>query len=79
MMKDLHSLAKEYAQNVIDRDSYRKSRKELIQGICAGKIEVKTREYLAPFEILPEDLEDTRENIITQFSKKLRPKKNFIT
>lgn len=69
MMKDLHNLAKEYAQNVIDRDSYRKSRSELIQEICAGKIEVKTREYLAPLESLPEDLEDTRENIITQFSR----------
>jgi len=69
MMKDLHSLAKEYAQNVIDRDSYRKSRKELIQGICAGKIEVKTREYLAPFESVPNDIDDTRENIITQISR----------
>jgi len=69
MMKDLHSLAKEYAQNVIDRDSYRKSRTELIQGISAGEIEVKTREYLTPFESLPEDMDDTRENIITQFTK----------
>jgi len=68
-MKDLHSLAKEYAQNVIDRDSYRKSRTELIQGICAGKIEVKTREYLAPFEVLPNDTDETRDNIITQISR----------
>ena len=69
MMKDLHSLAKEYAQNVIDRDSYRKSRTELIQGICAGKIEVKTREYLAPLEVLPGDTDETRDNIITQNSR----------
>jgi len=69
MMKDLHSLAKEYAQNVIDRDSYRKSRSELIQGICAGKIQVKTREYLAPFETVPDETDETRENIKTQISR----------
>ncbi len=69
MMKDLHSLAKEYAQNLIDRDSYRKSRSELIQGICAGKIEVKTREYLAPLETVPDDIDETRENIKTQISR----------
>jgi len=69
MMKDLHSLAKEYAHGVIDRDSYRKSRSELIQGICAGKIQVKAREYLAPFETVSDDTDETRENIITQISR----------
>ena len=68
-MKNLHELAREFAENVIDRDSYRKSRSELIQGICAGKIEVKAREYLAPCETSPDDTESTRENIITQISR----------
>jgi formylglycine-generating enzyme required for sulfatase activity len=68
-MKNLHELAREFAANVIDRDSYRKSRTELIQGICAGKIEVEAREYLAPCEPLPEDTESTRNNIITQISR----------
>ena len=68
-MKNLHELAREFAENVIDRNSYRKSRTELIQGICAGKIEVEAREYLAPCEPLPEDTDDTRNNIITQISR----------
>ena len=68
-MKNLHELAREFAENVIDRDSYRKSRSELIQGICAGKIEVKAREYLAPCETSPDDTGSTRENIITQISR----------
>ncbi|MEE8327950.1 MAG: SUMF1/EgtB/PvdO family nonheme iron enzyme [Nitrosomonadaceae bacterium] len=68
-MKSLHELAREFAENVIDRDNYRKSRSELIQGICAGKIEVKAGEYLAPFESSPDDTESTRENIITQISR----------
>jgi formylglycine-generating enzyme required for sulfatase activity len=71
-MKSLHELAREFAGNVIDRDSYRKSRSELIQGICAGKIEVETREYLAPCEPLPEDTDDTRNNIITQISREAK-------
>ncbi|RKZ45080.1 MAG: hypothetical protein DRQ58_10805, partial [Gammaproteobacteria bacterium] len=66
-MKDLRKLAKEYAQNVLDRDSYHKSRRELIQGICAGEIEVKVHEYLTPLEDLP-NVDDTSENIITQLS-----------
>jgi len=69
MMKNLHELAREFAENVIDRDNYRKSRTELIQGICAGKIEVKTREYLAPYETAPGYTDNTRENIITQIAR----------
>ena len=69
-MKDLHELAKEYAQNVIDKEAYRKSRSELIQGICAGEIPVKTREYLPPIESLSEDVDAAMENtLITQFVK----------
>ena len=65
-MKDLRELAKEYAQGVIDKETYRKSRKELIQGICNGDIKVEPREYLAPLEIIHESLDDTTENMITQ-------------
>jgi formylglycine-generating enzyme required for sulfatase activity len=67
-MKDLRELAKEYNQNVLDRESYRKSRRELIQGICAGEIEVEKHEYLFPIEDLPEEINETCENIITQLS-----------
>ncbi len=69
MTKDLHELARKYARKMIDRDSYRKSRSELIKGICAGEIEVKTREYLAPVKNLPEELAETGQNIVTQFSR----------
>ena len=65
-MKNLRELAKEYAQNVIDKDSYRKSRSELIQGICSGEIDVEKHEYLAPLKTFPEELDDTTENMVTQ-------------
>jgi formylglycine-generating enzyme required for sulfatase activity len=65
-MKDLRKLAKEYAQNTIDLESYRKSRSELIKGICAGEVVVKENEYLAPLAGLEEKLDDTTENMITQ-------------
>jgi len=66
MMKNLRELAREYAQNNIDRESYRNSRRKLIQGICAGEIEVKAHEYLTPLETFSEELDDTAENIITE-------------
>ncbi|MCH8262640.1 MAG: hypothetical protein IIA77_06280 [Proteobacteria bacterium] len=66
MMKNLRELAREYAQNNIDRESYRNSRRKLIQGICAGEIEVKAHEYLAPLETFSEELDDTTENMITE-------------
>ena len=65
-MKNLRELAKEYAQNVIDQESYRKSRSELIQGICTGKIDVEEHEYLAPHESYYDEFDDTNENLITQ-------------
>ena len=76
MMKNLRDLAKEYAQNSIDRESYRNSRRELIQGICAGEIELKAHEYLAPLETFSEELDDTTENMITEIvqqSKNTKP------
>ena len=68
-MKNLRELAEEYAQNVLDRESYHKSRRELIQKICAGEIEVEEHEYLFPIEDLPEEINETCENIITQLSR----------
>ena len=68
-MKNLRELAEEYAQNVLDRESYHKSRRELIQKICAGEIEVAEHEYLFPIEDLPEEIDETCENIITQLSR----------
>ncbi len=76
MMKNLRELAREYARNNIDRESYRKSRRELIQGICAGEIEVEAHEYLAPLETFSEELDDTTENMITEIvqqTKKAKP------
>ena len=68
MMKSLRELAKEHARNVIDQDTYRKSRSELIQGICAGKIDVEKHEYLTPLESCYEELDDTADNLVTQIT-----------
>ena len=68
MIKNLRELAKEYAQNIIDQESYRKSRSKLIQGICSGKIHVEKHEYLAPIDSFNEELGDTAENAITQIT-----------
>ena len=65
-MKDLRELAKDYVQNTIDLESYRKSRSELIKGICAGEVVVKENEYLAPLNSLEEELDDITENMGTQ-------------
>lgn len=72
MMKNLRELAREYAQNNIDRESYRNSRRKLIQGICTGEIEVKAHEYLAPLETFSEELDDTTENIITEIVRQAK-------
>lgn len=52
----LRGLAKDYAKGVIDKDKYRKSRTDLIQGITAGKIEVKPINYIQPLR--PSDNSD---------------------
>lgn len=68
-MKNLRELAKAYAQNVIDQETYRKSRRELIKSICAGETDAKKHEYLAPLQTMPDELmDDTTENMITQIS-----------
>lgn len=76
-MKNLHELSTEYAQHLIGRDNYRKSRSALIRGICAGEIEVKTREYLAPIKDLSKELTETERGRLKKnntISTRLEPK-----
>ena len=54
----LRELAKDYAKGSISRDVYRKSRTELVQGIIAGDIVVKTIDYEAPLIKPPSEIED---------------------
>ncbi len=57
----LRELAKEHASGNLDKDSYRKSRAELIQGITAGAIPVKEVNYPPPVQPPePEDLDVTQ-------------------
>ncbi len=68
-MKNLRELAKAYAQNTIDLETYRKSRSALIRSICAGQTDAKKHEYLAPLQPMPDEvMDDTTENMITQIS-----------
>lgn len=52
----LRELAKDYAKGVIDKNEYRKSRTDLIQGIVAGTIEVKPIDFIEPLK--PSDNSD---------------------
>ena len=57
----LRELAKEHAQGTLDKDSYRKSRANLIQGIISASIPLKEIDYpplVEPPE--PESLDDTQ-------------------
>ena len=57
----LRELAKEHAQGNLDRESYKKSRAELIQGILSSEIPLEEIDYpplVQPPE--PEDLDDTQ-------------------
>jgi len=46
----LGELAKDFAKGTIAKDSYRKSRTELIKGIVAGEIEIKIINYEPPLK-----------------------------
>ncbi len=46
----LRELAKDFAKGAIDKDTYRKSRTDLIQGIISGKIAVNEIDYEAPLK-----------------------------
>lgn len=59
MSKTLRSLAKDYANGVLDRGSYRTARDELLLGIISGKIPVLKIDYRPPLDI--EDLDITRD------------------
>ncbi|MGB1799739.1 MAG: hypothetical protein ACPHLK_02795 [Gammaproteobacteria bacterium] len=54
----LRQLAKDYAKGVIEKDEYRKSRTDLIQGIVAGKIEVKPINFVEPLRPSDDSDED---------------------
>ena len=80
--KTLRSLAKDYANGVLDRESYRKARDELLQGILAGKILVVKNEYRAPLKV--DDLDITRDKTAimpaaaTPKRKEPRPTTEFV-
>ena len=57
----LRDLAKDYAKGVTDKDSYRKSRTELIQGIVAGNIKVKPIDFIEPLRPSSDADEDITE------------------
>ena len=46
----LRELAKSFARGTIPKESYRKSRAELIRNIIAGKVTVKAIDYEAPLK-----------------------------
>ena len=47
---NLHALAKDYAQGVIDKETYRKARSELIDGILSGEIPVIAYDFPPPID-----------------------------
>lgn len=49
--KTLRSLAKDYANGILDKDAYRKARDELLAGVVTGKIPVLANNFRPP---LPE-------------------------
>lgn len=46
--KTLRALARDYAKGELDKDAYRKSRADLIEGILSGAIPLQVNEYPAP-------------------------------
>ncbi len=73
----LRELAKDHVNGNIDKDSYRKSRAELLQGIVSGSIPLAEIDYpplVQPPE--PESLDDTqrKSDVKTLAPKKSKPK-----
>lgn len=56
----LRKLSKEYYRNFIDKDDYRKARRELIKDIVSGEKIVKPINYKAPLEMPNEDITTTK-------------------
>ena len=68
----LRELAKDYAKGAIDKETYRKSRTELVTAIISGQVTVKANTYEPPLAPVEEDLEVTvtsqKERDITAFA-----------
>ena len=62
--KTLRSLAKDHASGVLDRDTYRKARDILFEGVLNGEITVKPIDFRPPLDI--QDLDATMERERTQ-------------
>ena len=71
--KTLRALAKDYAQGVTDRDTYRKARTDLIEGIIAGNIKVEPIDFPPPIDL--DDGDPTVESAITQINPEQFTKK----
>ena len=58
----LRDLAKDYSRGIIDKNTYRKSRTELISDIIEGNVEVKDIDYLPP--LAPAEPDDITANTV---------------
>lgn len=76
----LRSLAKDYANGILDKESYRKARENLLRGIAAGEIIVAPIDYRPPLDI--EDMEVTRDKTsikATSTREESRPTTEIVT
>ncbi len=68
----LRELAKDYAKGVIDKETYRKSRTELVTAITSGNVTVKANNYEPPLIPAEEELDVTetvqRDRDVTAFA-----------
>ncbi len=69
--KSLRALAKEFANGALGREAYRKARRELIEGVLAGRIQVEAQEFRAPVEV---DLDITAESDRTALRPERAPR-----
>ena len=53
--RTLRALARQYAKGEIDKDSYRRSRSEFIEGVLSGQIPLQVNEYPAPRSLARSD------------------------
>ncbi|MBI2994972.1 MAG: hypothetical protein HYY48_12470 [Gammaproteobacteria bacterium] len=53
--RTLRALARQYAKGELDKDSYRRSRIEFIEGVLAGEIRLPVNEYPAPRSLARSD------------------------
>jgi hypothetical protein len=74
--KTLRSLAKDHANGVLDKSTYRKARDQLLDGVLTGKIRVKSIDFRPPVDI--QDLDATMERERTQI-RNIPPQKQSST